>query len=181
MGIINIRRVLLGLLGLCLCLTVFTEMVPAEPLAIETGKARENLPAVACHFDSSVRVPGDDALAQRAEWYFWREPTQIETRDAAGETSEIWQRSHNGPIFYQLVFHEDKLVIEYTPAELRAAQHYPDWSHLASMIDPQFLKTYLKKTGKTQILGRQAQGYHGYVNGIELEVWWLETEQLPAL
>lgn len=174
----NVRQ---ALLSLCLSLTVLTEAVSAEPLAKETDAALDGLPAVACHFDSSVTRQGKDVPAQREEWYLWRESAQVETRDTTGETSEVWRRHQDGQIFYQLIFHEDALVINYTPAELQAAQHYPDWSDLTTMIDPHFLKTQFKKTGKVKILGRQAQRYQGKLNDVTLEVWWLEDEQIPAL
>ena len=49
------------------------------------------------------------------------------------------------------------------------------------MIDPALLREKLQPLGTTEVLGRQALRYQGHVDGIELDVLWLEAEQLPAL
>lgn len=71
-------------------------------------------------------------------------------------------------------------MIEYTPGDLRALHRYPTWSHITSLIDPALLATHLRPRDTVEVLGQQARRYEGEVNGITLEVWWLEALQLPA-
>jgi len=165
------------LLSIFLSLTVLQSIGLAEP----RSTALHSLPAVACYFDSSVKRQGKDVPGESEEWYFWREPGQIETRTTTGETSEVWQQRQEGSIFHQLVFHKDHLVIDYAPDELRAAGYAPEWSEITSLIAPDLLKTQLQETGTMKILGRQARRYQGRINETVLEVWWLEAEHLPAL
>lgn len=170
-----------ALLSLCLGLTVLNEAARAEPLVEETSQSLDNLPVIAGYFESVVKRQGKSASTQQEQWYFWRKSAQVETRNTSGEISELWQRHQDGQISYQLIFHDDQLVIDYTPAELQAAQRYPQWSDLTSVIDPLFLKTHLKKTGTVKALGRQAQRYQGQLNEVNFEIWWLEAERIPAL
>jgi len=177
-GIMKVRQ---ALLSLCLGLTVLGESASAEPLNTDAEQALDNLPAVAGYFESVVKRQGKKTAEQQEQWYFWREAAHVETRNTSGEVSELWQRHQNGQISYQLIFHDDQLVIDYTAAELQAAQRYPQWSDLTSIIDPLFLKTHLKNTGAVKTLGRQAQRYQGQVGDVKFEVWWLENERMPAL
>lgn len=167
--------------GLCLCLIVSQLALLMSPLF---GGATENstpLPAVACHFTSHVALRGQQPQAQGWDWYWWRQPDRVETRDAGGNTGQIWEASKNGQVTYWRVFHKNKRVIEYTPGDLRALGQHPDWPTITKVIDPTLLTTKLQPVGKVEILGRQAQRYQGQVNGVEFEVWWLDREQVPAL
>lgn len=167
------------MISFCLCLAWQTATNTANISAQVMSKRAEDLPTIACHFESSVSLRS--ATPQVHEWYMWRQSFQVETREASGETGEVWQLSPNRQISYQLVSHKEKRVIEYTSGDLRALNRYPEWSRLASVIDPAILNKELKPSGVAEILGRQSQRYEGRMNGVEIEVWWLDREQVPAL
>lgn len=141
----------------------------------------ETLPAIACHFETTMAVSGSPDKKQVREWYMWRQPSQIETRELADDTGEIWRLGRGDQVSYQRVFHKDKRVVEYSTGDLRALNRYPNWRRLASVIDPSLLKNKLKLTGKSEALGQEALRYQGQLGGVEFEVWWLEREQIPAL
>ncbi len=173
------RRRLIICFGLSLAWQVSTAAAHISAQVI--GQRVEALPAIACHFESSVTPSSDAAQKQVREWYMWRQAAQVETRESGNETGEVWRLSRNGQISYQRVFHKEKRMIEYTPGDLRSLHRYPDWSRLAGVIDPAILNKELKVYGVAEILGRSARRYQGRLNGVEVEVWWLEREQVPAL
>lgn len=164
-----------------LFLVLCTAIALAGTVSKVTGEGGNGSLAVACHFATTVAVRGNRQHTQVNEWYLWREPSQVETCDKNGKRCEVWQRTQDGQVFYSRVFHNDKRVIEYMPGDLRALQRYPAWSHVASVIEPSLVKDQLRPTGQVSILGRQAQRYQGTVQGVTLDVWWLDREQLPAL
>ena len=173
-----------------LVLSLFGQTVQAEPQHSATSNEQdettfndltESLPAVAFRFTFTVENRGSTTQAEHEDWYLWREATQIETRSGSGETSEIWRRDWEGFISYQRVSHTDQQVIDYTPDDLSSLQLSPDWAHLTSIISHDFITLNLDDGGQVETLGKQARRYQGTVNGVEIEVWWLEAEQIPAL
>ena len=167
--------------GLCLCMFVSQPSLLASSLADGATENSVPLPAVTCHFTSRVVLRGRQPQVQEWDWYWWRQPDCVETRDAGGSTGQIWESSKSGQVTYWRVFHKEKRVIEYTPGDLRALGQHPDWPTVSSVIDPTLLTTKLQPVGKVEILDRQAQRYQGQVDGMEFEVWWLDQEQVPAL
>jgi hypothetical protein len=166
---------------LCLSMFVSHPFLLAPTLADDTTGNWTPLPAVACHFTSRVALQGQQSQVQEWDWYWWRQPDRVETRDAEGNTGQIWESSKTGQITYWRVLHKDKRIIEYTPGDLRALGQHPDWATVTRVIDPTLLTTKLRPVGKGEILGRQAQRYQGQGDGVEFEIWWLEQEQVPAL
>lgn len=173
-----------------LLFTLCVQTVQAEPQYSATNNIQdeailntlpENLPAVACRFTFTVEKRGNTTPEENEDWYLWREATQVETRDASGETSEIWRRDWEGFISYQRVSHADQQVIDYTPDDLSGLQLSPDWAHLTSIISYDFITMNLEDGGQVDTLGKQARRYQGVMNGVAIEVWWLEAEQIPAL
>lgn len=150
----------------------------------ETGRLGINktaeLPSIAGRFEWSVAFTGEPTHRERREWFMWRQPARVETRDGAGETGEVWRRANNGEVAYQRVFHREKRIIEYTEGDLRALDRSPDWRSVAHLIAPSFLKDRLNEGERLEILGRPARRYTGMVDGVALEVLWLEEEQIPA-
>jgi hypothetical protein len=146
-----------------------------------TPPALPQLPAVACVFELSVFSEEQNPILPPRQWYLWRQSERVERQDIQQGESDIWQRGRDGQVFYERVFHRDRRIIEFVPGDLRALQKYPDWQKLLHVIDPAWLREKLQPTGTTTVLGRQAQRYQGRVEAIEVEVLWLEAEQLPAL
>lgn len=167
--------ILLGCLSLLRVASFAETSTSGSPVEVDT------LPAIAGHFESRIIPEGNTSQEQTREWYLWRQPNQVETRETSGDTGQIWELSRNGQVSYLRIFHQEKRIIEYTSGDLRALQSYPGWLKLACLIDPILLKTQLQLNGSVETLGRQAQRYQGRVDEVEFEVLWLEKERIPAL
>ncbi len=117
-------------------------------------------------------------------WYFWRSDNRVETRDAHGETGEIWESDPRGQISYIRLFHPGGSgvgkTIDYTPGDLRALAMKTDWNQIRSIIDPKLLGTQLKRTGEQTVDGQRTERYAGEVDGVSTEVLWLPETKLPT-
>ncbi len=113
-------------------------------------------------------------------WHFWRSDNRVETRDAYGETGEVWESDPRGQISYTRLFHPDGKAIDYTPGDLRALAIKTDWNQIKSIIDPKLLGTQLKRTGEQAVDGQRAERYAGEVDGVSTEILWLPETKLPA-
>jgi hypothetical protein len=154
--------------------------VAAESQAPVTKAAADDIPALACRFETHVKQSGEQAREATREWYLWRQENIVEIRDVDGKSGKIWRRDKSDQVSYQQVFHSAKRVIEYYPGDLRALQSYPAWTKLASIIDPAWLGSILVAKDEVTILDRQARRYTGQVDGQELDVLWLAQEHIPA-
>lgn len=134
-------------------------------------------PAVVAQFEVGV-APAAGQAPRRQAWLFWREPTRVETRTADG--GELWWRDARGSVFYQRLFHGQRRIVEYTPADLRALGTATDWARLTHLVDPKSFGVELKRVGATTVLGRPAMRYRGRVQGVGHDVLWLTHERIPA-
>lgn len=126
-----------------------------------------------------LEVRSDGHTAPRsAEWYFMRATNQVEIGRGGGYV-ELWQRDERGEVSWQRIFHGDRKLIVYTPGQLRTENRALPWETLNSVIDPQTLQEFVAM-GKTEFLGRQATRYTGKIGALDVEVVWLDAEQLPA-
>ncbi len=143
--------------------------------------ADHDLPAIAGHYESSVTTTGIQTENMTREWFIWREPNQIEVFDKSSAGGEMWQLGKNGDVIYFAIYHDEKLVIEYTPGDLRVLHQTPEWHRLERVVDVDSLRSNLKVSCEAEIFGRCAHFYKGQIKGIEYEMWWLEREQMPAM
>jgi hypothetical protein len=160
----------------------FIGFVVQDGWAAEAEAASDSqVSAIACAFELSVLAEASQPVSPAQKWYFWRQPERVEKQDVNQGTSEIWRRGRDGQIFYERAFHRDQRLIEFVPGDLRALKRYPDWHQLVHVIKPSWLQAQLQHTGTTTILARPAQRYRGRINDTEIEVLWLEGDQIPAL
>lgn len=155
-------------------------LAPAEAQAPRTPATENELPALACRFETQGRPHTERARNQTRQWYLWRQPDLVEMRDVDGGNGQIWRRDTNGQVSYQRVFHTAKRVIEYYPGDLHALQSYPVWKKLTTLIEPTWLGSALSAKEDVTVLNRHARRYTGQADGQELEVLWLEHERIPA-
>jgi hypothetical protein len=134
---------------------------------------------VACHYITKVIPHGKAKASSNTDWFFWRNPTMIQTQDADGDHGELWQKTANGSIQYRKLYHADKTAVEYMPADMPTNNMNFDWLKLSSMLDQQELDV-LKPVKKTKVLGRSAELRKGKINDKTIEVVWLLDENLPA-
>jgi len=155
------------MVGLCFSTASFAESNSA-PQATE----------VACHYVTKL-IPQGKTKASSNDWFFWRNPSMIQTLDADGDHGELWQKTANGSIQYRKLYHADKTAVEYMPADMPTNNMNFDWLKLSSMLNQQELDA-LKPVKKTKILGRNAELRKGKVGNQSIEVVWLLDENLPA-
>lgn len=140
------------------------------------GRAGNDFPPLAASFRETS---SNGHTAPRSfEWYLTREANRVEI--GRGGYVEVWERDDRGAVSWRRVFHDYRKVITYTPAELDAQGRALPWETVNSVIDARQLLEQLKPVEKTRFLDRAATRYAGQVGNIEVEVVWLETEQLPG-
>ena len=154
--------------------------LPALGLLSSVVQANQAVDATACVYLLDAPATQKTEQSQITPWYFWRSDHRIETRDAHGETGEIWEIDPNGQISYTKLFHSAGKAIAYTPGDLRALAMKTDWNQIRSIIDPGLLDTRLKRKGEQIINGQRVERYAGEVNGGNTTVMWLPEAKLPV-
>lgn len=119
--------------------------------------------------------------ANSSEWYFVRQENRAESRDAASQQGEIWERDTQGRLFLTHLFFSEKAALEYSPGDLKASGRLPAWEAAWSIIDPALLGKELKLVKKaTDGNGLVEEIYRGNLAGNETEIHWLPALKLPS-
>lgn len=114
-------------------------------------------------------------------WYLWRSESVVETLESHGNTGEAWRRSRTGEVTgYERLFHVDRKLIEYVPGDLAAVGAAPDWTRLASVVDPSQIGTALTKRGEDVFAGVPVEIWSGESGGVTLEVRWCPEWAVPV-
>lgn len=153
---------------------------PAKPLQIQT---LDQLPPLAAEFETTViesEVHDGDPQQHSHQWRFWRAADRVETHNLQDNSGEIWAKSADGTVTYQRLFHDQQQVIDYLPGDLKAIGTEPDWSAIATLLNPAMIAPMLAD-GHEDILGHPAIQYRSNDPDNPLEITWLEHEQLPAM
>lgn len=164
------------LLSLLVVVTGCTQQA-AIPLQIQ---ASAQLPAIAAEFSTTITESDHDTAQEEHVWRFWRGAHFIENLNLQDQSGENWSLSTDGTITYQRLFHSQQQLIDYLPGDLKAIGTEPNWQALGTLLSPAMVATLLAD-GQKQVLGRTAIHYHSTDPNQDLEVLWLEQEQLPAL
>jgi hypothetical protein len=106
-----------------------------------------------------------------------RDANRVEYR-MSGEPVRIWRRVGDG-VEHRQVFLADHKVVVYTPGDLRALGHAPDWAQLGGLVDPA-VRGQLQASGEVRVAGHVAQRYRGSHEGARIELAWLQEQALPA-
>lgn len=153
---------------------------PAKPLKIQS---LDQLPALAAEFETVVMASeahGDDQQQHSHQWRFWRSADRVETRNLQDNNGEVWTKSADGNVAYERVFHDQKQVIEYMPGDLKAIGPEPNWLAVSTLLNQAMIAPMLAD-GREDILGRPAIHYQSNDPDVQLEITWLEHEQIPAM
>lgn len=118
------------------------------------------------------------APARPVEWYLTRKGNQVEISRTG--YVDLWERDERGEVSWQRIFHDDQKVIVYTPGELTAQNRALSWEAVNSVIDIRQLLTTLQPVGTTTYLDRPATRYVGRFGNEEIDLVWLDAEQLPG-
>lgn len=149
-------------------------------IAIPAIGAEVTDPTVWARFESSTIQLGHRPQQEASTWELWRGTSRIEIRDGDGATGELWSRNRDGLLSYHRLFHNKERSIDYTEGDLRSLHHQPDWRLLGEVVDIEGLRATLKHTGTEDVLERSADRFQGQIDGVDIEVLWLEAERLPA-
>jgi len=109
-----------------------------------------------------------------------RSDERVEYR-LAGEPMRIWEKGGDG-LFHREVFIAEGRIVSYAPGDLRALGRNPEWSQLSHLVDPA-LRTQLQDLGTTKASaahGAQARRYRGALQGVPVQLDWLDAADLPA-
>src|SRR5688500_18907706 len=113
--------------------------------------ASDEFVPVTCEYES--RVKEGSATHTVDEWTFIRSTNTV--RHVRSNRSEIWTLMGKQVGFEQM-FHEQKVVIEYSPGDLRAVGSEKSWHALSEIIDSSVLSK-LKQKGSRRIAGHKAE------------------------
>jgi hypothetical protein len=116
--------------------------------------------------------------ARPFEWFLTREANSVEI--ARPGYIELWARDARGVLSWQRIFHDDQKVIEYAPGDLRAMNRDLPWETLNTVVDFRKLRASLQEVGKISFLDRPAIRYAGKIGNEEVDLIWLEAEQVPG-
>lgn len=144
------------------------------------AEATDPAPAVAAQYETRSIQLAHRPQARTQRWYLLRSEQRIETWAEDASERQLWQRDADGEIRHARLFPADRRVVDYQAGDLRALGRYPDWRRLGELIDAGLLDR-LKDTGPVSVLNREARRYQGQIDGVDLEIWWLPRERLPAL
>lgn len=117
--------------------------------------------------------------AQTTTWTLRRSADRIEMREREHDTGEIWRRDQGGNISFERVFHKQRRIVDYTPADLRSLESYPAWQRISEIVDAQLFGNALKRVSSPRVLGKTAERYKGRIGELGIEIVWLPNERLP--
>jgi len=116
--------------------------------------------------------------ARPIEWYLTRKANLVEI--ARTGYVEVSARDKYGSVSWQRIFHNDHKVVEYTPGDLVAMNRALPWETLNTVVDARQLLATLHPVGKMQFLDRPATRYAGKFGNEEIDLIWLDEEQIPG-
>lgn len=146
-----------------------------KPFKIQT---HQPLPAYAAEYETTV-INEETQTSTKHLWRFIRSANRVENRNMQDDSGEAWLKAVDGKISYERIFHAQQQVIEYQPADLSAINQEPDWLAINTLV-PTSLITKLKADGSETILNRLAIYFHTHDHEKNYEIYWLDSEQLPA-
>lgn len=120
-----------------------------------------------------------DRAARSLTWELRRARDCVLVSDAAGRVTERWDRDDQGRIWYRRIFHSERKVIEYQPADLNLSHLATQWATIASVIDPRELDQLTRAQGADNFRGLDVNVYRGTRGGLPTEIGWLPSEVLP--
>ena len=139
-------------------------------------------PVRATYHSELEKLDEEGAPVKRAmDWEFERGADYVEISAPADRRAEQWVRDSKGRVWYSRIFHAERKVIEYQPTDLALGGISNSWDQIRSIIDPQQLEVLERTTNTKEIAGHRATVYRGNAQGVEIEVWWIEEMNVPAL
>lgn len=140
-------------------------------------QAADNAPLMATYRLETTSK--SEAAARSLQWQLRRAAGCVVVSDDQGRVTERWDRDAQGRIWYRRIFHVEKKVIEYQPADLRMAAVEAEWARIAGIIDPRELQQLTLQPTSSTFEGEVVATYRGMRAGVPWEIGWLATEGIP--
>jgi hypothetical protein len=153
----------------------------------ESKLSNDNITEIAAYFQTK-KTPldqhqggdaGQNDKQKISHWFLWRQADKIEIQSQNKAVGEVWQKLKHGQVEFIWLYHAKQFAIKYTASDLKALQNYPTWSTKTSLVSQALLQR-LKKIGAKQVLGYKADIYQGKVDGLQLEIEWIDAIKTPA-
>lgn len=153
--------------------------VLAALLGVSSVGASEVLPPITATYVVE-RLRAEAATPSSFQWQLHRSASCVIANDSDSRVSEQWMRDDQGRIWYKRIFHKERKVIEYQPAELRIGGVEAKWNRIASVVDPAELQLMTLQPSTDSFDGRPVSLYRGVRSGMPWEISWLAEQQLPV-
>jgi hypothetical protein len=142
--------------------------VPALDLA--------QLPAAAAEYRTTI----EDATGRRTAsvWRLWRASDRIERENPAAQAGDLWVRDGKS-LFHTRLYHADRRGIEYRNDDLTMLGDDPDWTALATLLDPRLLQS-LEERDAGWRNGHPYRRYGGEVGQVEWDITVRTDHMLPV-
>jgi hypothetical protein len=138
----------------------------------------EELPSITATYVVE-RLERGKAAPSSFQWQLHRSASCVIANDSDSRVSEQWNRDEQGRIWYKRIFHKERKVIEYQPADLKIGGVEARWNRIAAVIDPAELQAMTLQSESGTFDGRSVSVYRGLRQGAQWEIAWLAGEQLP--
>jgi hypothetical protein len=146
------------------------EQRPVPPL--DLGQ----LNAVAAEYRTTIEAAKDGKSA--TEWRFWRASDRIERENPKAQSGDLWVRDGT-TMFHTRLYHAERRGIEYRSEDLKILGDDPDWTALATLLDPRLLASLHERANgwRDDFPYRR---YGGEVGGVHWDITVRTDHMLPV-
>lgn len=139
-------------------------------------------PPIHAEYESDLTYATEDgvAMTRTSAWTLERGQDYVIVKNPQRNVEERWVRDDGQRVWYTRIFHTERRVLEYAPADLKLTGGISNWGQIQSIIDPQALATLHEVTDASIAPGEAGVTYRGEHNGQSVELRWLVREQLPS-
>ena len=148
----------------------------AVAFAVNAQSEPETIP-VAASYQSQVFIDADNRLLSTKNWNLVRTARRIEVRE--GQTGAVWEKLNHDQISYTWLQHEQKMAVYYTPSDLKILDQQPQWTTLATLIEPELLAA-LELVDSDPAAAEPLRVYRGHFGNSDFLLEWDQALQLPV-
>lgn len=135
---------------------------------------------IACQFETSTQLKGAEQPDGSYVWQMWRSKHEVEVYQVGSKEGEAWALDGGGGVMQSRILHPDRAEVVFNAMELKILGKPVNWSRCCSLVEPDFLKQSLHKTGNQMFLGREVQVFKGVVGAQEWTVLWDPKDEIAV-
>jgi len=150
-----------------------------------TTAANAEITDVSCVYQTSTHVIPDiedhghqRRIPKNTKWYFWRTDKQVEVSNEAQNFGEKWISYDQQNVFYQVLYHDKKFLLNFQPADLKILGKQANWE-MRTALFPQSILQQLQQKGSGKYQQFATLHYQGMVAGVNYQVDWIPELKLP--